>query len=95
MGRPGSALGLGQEMVSGLGFPFYNLYRLALLSRGDSLVDMVSGEPSWLIRTGFHVFDRLCHLNLDRWGWQTVCVARWPGTASARTTAREELSCPV
>lgn len=66
------------EMVRGFGFPFYNLYRIALLSRGSSLVGMVSGEPSWLIRTGYHLFDRLCRLNLDRGGWQTVGIARWP-----------------
>jgi SAM-dependent methyltransferase len=74
-----SAAGFEIEKVGGLGFPFYNLYRLALLSRGSGLVGMVSGPPSLLIRTGYHVFDRLCRLNLDRWCWQTVGIARWPG----------------
>jgi hypothetical protein len=40
---------------------------------------MVSGEPSWLIRSGYHVFEVLSRLNLDRWGWQTVGIARWRG----------------
>ena len=72
------AAGYEVEMVRGFGFPFFNLYRLALLSRGSSLVGMISGEPSLLIRTGYHIFDRLCRLNLDRAGWQTVGIARWP-----------------
>jgi SAM-dependent methyltransferase len=73
------AAGFEVEKVAGFGFPFYNLYRLALLSRGSGLIQMVSGPPSLLIRTGYHLFDTLCRVNLDRWGWQTVGIARWPG----------------
>lgn len=73
------AAGFEVEKVGGFGFPFYNLYRLALLSRGSGLIQMVSGPPSLLIRAGYHIFNTLCRLNLDRWGWQTVAIARWPG----------------
>jgi SAM-dependent methyltransferase len=67
------------EEVKGFGFPFYNLYRLTLLSRGSKLIEMVSGPPSLLIRSGYRIFSTLFRLNLDRWGWQTVGIARWPG----------------
>lgn len=73
------AAGFQVEKVGGFGFPFYNLYRLVLLCRGSGLIQMVSGRPSLLVRTGFHIFSTLCRLNLDRWGWQTVGIARWPG----------------
>lgn len=67
------------EKTLGVGFPFYNLYRLALLMGGSSVVDIASGPPSLAVRTAYHVFDTLCRFNLDRWGWQTVGIARWPG----------------
>jgi hypothetical protein len=73
------AAGFEIERVGGFGFPFYNLYRLGLLSRGAELVQMVSGPPSLLIRAGYYIFDTLCRFNLDQWGWQTVGIARWPG----------------
>jgi len=67
------------EKSMGIGFPYYNLYRLALLTGGASVVKLASGPPSMAVRTAYHVFDTLCRFNLDRWGWQTVAIARWPG----------------
>ena len=74
-----TAAGYRVEKTLGVGFPFYNLYRLALLTGGSSVVDIASGPPSLTVRTAYHVFDTLCRLNVDRWGWQTVGIARWPG----------------
>ena len=73
------AAGYDVEKTGGFGFPFYNLYRLALLSLGAGLVQMVSGPPSLSIRAGYYTFETLCRLNLDWWGWQTVGIARWLG----------------
>ena len=67
------------ERTAGVGFPFYNLYRLALLAGGSSVAKIASGPPSVGIRAAYHFFDALCHFNLDRWGWQTIGIARWPG----------------
>ncbi|HYM06735.1 MAG TPA: class I SAM-dependent methyltransferase [Terriglobales bacterium] len=71
------------EKASGIGFPFYNLYRAVLLLSGSSVVKLASGPPSVSVRAAYHFFDSLCRLNLDRWGWQTIAVARWPGKRAA------------
>jgi SAM-dependent methyltransferase len=66
------------EAHRGVGFPFFNLYRLALIARGEKLIGDVSGSPSLLVRLGTAVFDCLFHFNFGRrWGWQTVAVARY------------------
>lgn len=67
---------------TGIGFPFFNLYRLVLLSRGKGLVQLVSGSPSNLIRLGYYIFNALNCLNVDFGGWQIVAVARWQGSSS-------------
>ena len=74
-----SAAGFEVERVAGFGFPFQNLYRLVLIVRGAGLIHMVSKKPSLLLRSGYHIFDALNRVNLDRWGWQTAGVARLPG----------------
>jgi len=74
-----TAAGYLVEKTAGFGFPFHNLYRLVLWIGGSSVVDVASGPPSWTLQLGFHVFDTLCRLNVDCWGWQTIAIARWPG----------------
>jgi SAM-dependent methyltransferase len=66
------------EKVAGFGFPFQNLYRLVLIARGSGLIQMVSQKPSLLIRSGYHIFNALSWMNLNRWGWQIVAIARLP-----------------
>ncbi len=64
------------ESAFGAGFPFFNLYRLAVNLRGDKLLHDVSGEPSWVVRAAMTVFGVSFRLNANRWGWQNVAVAR-------------------
>jgi SAM-dependent methyltransferase len=78
--------GLGVEMVTGAGFPFFNLYRAVVVARGERLVDDVArrehdGRPATgTARAAMRAFDALFRLNVDRsrWGWQIVAVAREP-----------------
>jgi hypothetical protein len=69
--------GFDVETCYGVGFPFYNLFRLMLTWRGETLIQDVSGPPSFLVRLGAAVFDTLFRLNFGRRGWQTVAVARY------------------
>jgi len=70
------------DHVSGVGFPFFNLYRCLVILRGKKLISDVGAGPStgaslaaraamagfhWLIRPG---------LNSSRWGWQMIARAR-------------------
>jgi SAM-dependent methyltransferase len=76
------------DMAGGAGFPFFNLYRLVVILRGRRLVDDVTasegGTESWLARAVMGVFRVLLRLNLpiERWGWQTVALARAPERGS-------------
>jgi len=65
------------ELATGVGFPFFNLYRLMTTWRGIRLKEDVSGQPSFLVRTGMLVFGLLFRFNLLSAGWQTVAVARY------------------
>ncbi len=64
------------------GFPFFNLYRLLIIARGDSLVQDAqkgsTGTPSSVARFAMKVFRVLFHANLlnSPWGWQVVATAR-------------------
>ncbi len=76
------------EAARGAGFPFFNLYRLAVIMRGERLVEDVAagdGSESRLARAAMSGFDALFRLNLSRGrrGWQTVALARQPGEAIA------------
>ena len=79
------SVGLEVETTAGVGFPFFNLYRLVVIARGDRLVgDLASGEERAASPTAqavMSVFRALFALNLPRgpWGWQVVGVARLPG----------------
>ena len=82
--------GFDVEAASGAGFPFFNLYRLAVIMRGPRLVkDFAAGgtgSEARLVRGAMVLFDALFRLNLPRGnrGWQTVALARrrGPGDAS-------------
>lgn len=75
--------GFERVVTFGAGFPFFNLYRLAVVARGRRLIEDVSvqDEGGSLSRTALltmRSFDVLFRLNLtgSPWGWQTVGVAR-------------------
>jgi SAM-dependent methyltransferase len=62
----------------GAGFPFFNLYRLVVIARGDKLVtDVGSRGMGRLAVIVMRVFDILLRFTVprSRWGWQTVAVA--------------------
>lgn len=64
------------DLATGVGFPFFNLYRLLTTWRGDRLKHDVSGPPSLVLRLGMAIFALLFRFNLMSAGWQTVAVAR-------------------
>lgn len=71
--------GLQVDRVAAAGFPFHNLYRLAVLLRGQKLVgDAAASSPSAIMRGVMKAFDLLFRLNLPAspWGWQLVADAR-------------------
>jgi hypothetical protein len=66
------------------GFPFFNLYRLIVLLRGERLVDDAARGTGWLARLVMRIFGVLFRLNLTRspWGWQLLAAARVPARRS-------------
>jgi dTDP-glucose pyrophosphorylase/SAM-dependent methyltransferase len=72
--------GYAVERVTASGFPFFNLYRLLVIARGERLVEEAArdGGDSPLARLATGVFRILFRFNLERsrWGWQIVAVAR-------------------
>jgi hypothetical protein len=76
------AAGLEVRELFGAGFPFFNLYRLAVVARGERLVTETSrsGEGSRAPRSvlaAMRAFSLLFRLNTGRTrlGWQLVAVA--------------------
>jgi SAM-dependent methyltransferase len=72
--------GLGVDWVHGAGFPFFNLYRVAVIARGDALsrdLGRTEGLP-WTARAAMSAFDRLFRLSRTGGarGWQIVARAR-------------------
>ncbi len=71
------------ESTAGAGFPFFNLYRLAVILAGERLVASLSASggsesPSaHAVMAGFGALFRL-NGSRGRFGWQTVAVARRP-----------------
>jgi SAM-dependent methyltransferase len=61
------------------GFPFFNVYRLVVILRGERVADEAS-DQSALARALLSAFRILFRLNLprSRWGWQTIAIARLP-----------------
>ena len=66
------------ETTTGAGFPFFNLYRLTVILRGNRLVKDASGEPGALLKIVSGLFRVLFRLNIAHspLGWQTLAVAR-------------------
>ena len=66
--------------VEGAGAPFFNLYRLVVVARGEKLIHDVEGEQQTLplsARLAMRAFDTLFKFNATRgpFGWQLVAVA--------------------
>jgi SAM-dependent methyltransferase len=80
--------GLELQSLSGAGFPFFNLYRLTVVARGQALIrDVASGQGRDLplgARAAMRAFSTLFRLNLDhgRHGWQLIAVAIEPRQGS-------------
>ena len=73
--------GLRVERVIGAGFPFFNLYRLVVVARGERLIeDAKRGAENKAAGLAYRVFDALFRLNLDAIpaGWQLIAVATVP-----------------
>jgi 2-polyprenyl-3-methyl-5-hydroxy-6-metoxy-1,4-benzoquinol methylase len=76
--------GLEVEALHGAGFPFFNLYRLAVIARGKKLIaDAALGDDAKLplvARGAMGLFSTLFKLNLHKTelGWQLVAVAVEP-----------------
>ena len=73
------------ERVLAAGFPFFNLYKLLVLLRGERMVQDVQGRPegsrgSLAERVASAGFRGLFRLNVHStpWGWQIAAVARLP-----------------
>jgi Methyltransferase domain len=70
--------GFNVSSAYGAGFPFFNLYRLVVIARGEKLVkDVGSRGMGRLAAAVMKVFGVLLRLTIprSRWGWQTVAVA--------------------
>jgi 2-polyprenyl-3-methyl-5-hydroxy-6-metoxy-1,4-benzoquinol methylase len=77
--------GLRVLKVGRAGFPFFNLYKLAAMIRGDRLradaeANVDGHGPSKLMRITFLAFDFLFKFNLENtpFGWQLVLLAQNP-----------------
>lgn len=70
------------EHVTGMGFPFFNLYRCVVILRGEKLIrDAIAGptgRPSAAARAGMSIFQHLMrpNLNSSRLGWQMIAKCR-------------------
>jgi trans-aconitate methyltransferase len=77
------------EQVTGAGFPFFNLYRCAVVMRGKKLIEDVSARrspaASHSARLAMSIFHWLFRLNLDSspWGWQMVGKAQVPDATAS------------
>ncbi len=77
--------GLELLQVDAAGFPFFNAYRLAVVARGERLIQDAgpasSGELPLSARAAIWAFSTLFRFNRDhgRRGWQLLAVAREPG----------------
>jgi SAM-dependent methyltransferase len=76
--------GLAVDQVLRTGFPFFNLYKLAVVARGERFVRDFSAatpvKPSRLQDAAIGFFRRAFRLNRDdnRLGWQLLAVAHVP-----------------
>ena len=74
--------GYATERATGVGFPFFNLYRCVVILRGEHLVDDVSGParrsaslPARLAMSAFRALVRPA-FNSSRSGWQVIATGR-------------------
>ncbi|HEV3189842.1 MAG TPA: class I SAM-dependent methyltransferase [Polyangiaceae bacterium] len=78
------AAGLNVLDLRGAGFPFFNLYRLAVVARGKKLIEDTAGTSESALpivaRGAMHTFSWLFKLNTTRTrlGWQLVAVGVEP-----------------
>jgi SAM-dependent methyltransferase len=80
--------GFAVEYVARAGFPFFNLYRLAVIARGRRLIaDLEAGgdESGGAQGAVLAFFDRAFRFNIQSspFGWQMVAVGRFIGTRKA------------
>jgi len=81
------AAGLEVADLRGAGFPFFNLYRLAVVARGEKLIHDAAAEDGRRLplsaRATIQVFRWLFRFNrhAGQRGWQLVAVAREPGSS--------------
>jgi SAM-dependent methyltransferase len=80
-----SDAGLDVDLVFRTGFPFFNLYKLAVMARGEKLVHEVQARssdstPSRLEAVAGAVFRQGFKVNRDdsRFGWQIAALAHVP-----------------
>lgn len=77
------------DAVARAGFPFFNLYRLAVIARGRRLIADLERSPAEATQgtqgTVLALFDRAFRFNLasSPFGWQMVAVARFTGAGSS------------
>jgi hypothetical protein len=76
--------GLRANNLYGAGFPFFNLYRLAVVARGKKLIEDVAGHDETTLplsaRATMGAFSWLFKLNAKntRFGWQLLAVGEEP-----------------
>ncbi len=76
--------------VAGAGFPFFNLYRSAVILQGDKLIAKAAAAQasalSFTDRLAMRVFDGLFRFNRNRGalGWQIAACARFTGKTDCR-----------
>jgi SAM-dependent methyltransferase len=70
-------VGINNIKIYHAGFPWHNLFRLVVISRGKKLAEDVSKRLSWNALTTMRLFSFLFRFNLknNRWGWQNFVVA--------------------
>ena len=78
------AAGLQVERVDRAGFPFFNLYKVAVMARGKRLVRSMAGDAADLpagTDTASRIFGTLFRANRPStpFGWQLLAVATNPG----------------
>jgi trans-aconitate methyltransferase len=66
------------EETIGIGFPFFNLYRLTIIWRGQRLAHDIQGTPSNFVRLGMNLFRTLFRFNTRHRGWQITAIAIAP-----------------
>lgn len=82
------AAGLELATLNAAGFPFFNLYRLAVVARGTALIRDAGAEDGRELplsaRATMRLFSKLFRFNRDqgRRGWQLVAIAVEPGAPS-------------